>query len=202
MSADHTLPALPVQDGVEFRYVKDFPDYCVGNDGSLWSWRKVRNRFRSEFPEWRRLKGNPTRRGHIRVRLTGVSGGRSVSLHRLILETFVGPSPDGMECCHEDDNPANNRLSNIRWDTHVANVLDAIRNGVFPLGNKGGLSKLTEEDIPSILRLLDMGMSMNAVARMYGVHNSQISRIASGESWKSVKRVVRKPLRPRRNQYS
>lgn len=34
-----------------------------------------------------------------------------------------------MEGCHWDDNPANNRLDNLRWDTSLANKIDMARNG-------------------------------------------------------------------------
>jgi len=50
-------------------------------------------------------------------------------VHRLVLEAFVGPCPEGMEGCHNDGNPRNNRLDNLRWDTPLANNLDVIRHG-------------------------------------------------------------------------
>jgi hypothetical protein len=43
-------------------------------------------------------------------------------IHRLVLETFVGPPPDGYECDHIDRNPKNNRLENLRWVTHYDNM--------------------------------------------------------------------------------
>lgn len=51
------------------------------------------------------------------------------SVHRLVLEAFVGPCPEGMEGCHWDDDNDNNHLSNLRWDTHQANEQDKVRNG-------------------------------------------------------------------------
>lgn len=45
-------------------------------------------------------------------------------VHRLVLEAFVGPCPDGMECCHNDNNRLNNLVSNLRWDTRYNNVQD------------------------------------------------------------------------------
>jgi hypothetical protein len=57
----------------------------------------------------------------------GVKGQQLV--HRVVLETFVGSCPDGMECCHLDDVKTNNKLVNLRWDTHDANVVDKVRNG-------------------------------------------------------------------------
>lgn len=50
-------------------------------------------------------------------------------VHRLVLEAFVGPCPDGMECCHNNGDSADNRLENLRWDTSSANKLDNVRNG-------------------------------------------------------------------------
>jgi hypothetical protein len=34
-----------------------------------------------------------------------------------------------MEGCHNDSNPANNHLSNLRWDTRSANRADTVRAG-------------------------------------------------------------------------
>lgn len=65
---------------------------------------------------------------------------RQVKLHRdgagttrtvgpLVLLAFVGPRPDGQECCHNDGDSRNDRLTNLRWDTHSANVYDSVRHG-------------------------------------------------------------------------
>lgn len=51
-------------------------------------------------------------------------------VHALVLETFVGPRPDGMECCHwkpAPDGGYDNRLMNLRWDTRSANAYDRER---------------------------------------------------------------------------
>ena len=53
-------------------------------------------------------------------------------VHRLVLMAFVGECPPGMECCHNDGNPANNRLQNLRWDTPSNNSLDRNRHGTQP----------------------------------------------------------------------
>lgn len=50
-------------------------------------------------------------------------------VHRLVLEAFRGPQPDGMEGCHNDGNPTNNRLNNLRWDTQSENQRDSVRHG-------------------------------------------------------------------------
>jgi hypothetical protein len=73
-------------------------------------------------------------------------------VHRLVLEAFVGPCPDGMEACHYDDEPANNVLENLRWDTRSANISDRYRNGWVAPGTamtlcKKGLHPLTGDNL-------------------------------------------------------
>ena len=72
------------------------------------------------------LKSWTKRSGHIEVNL-GSNNPRRV--HRLVLEAFVGPNPAGMMGCHNDGNPGNNRLDNLRWDTGSENSLDTVRHG-------------------------------------------------------------------------
>ena len=50
-------------------------------------------------------------------------------VHSLVLESFVGERPIGMEACHRDDVSTNNRLTNLRWDTPSSNRQDIVRNG-------------------------------------------------------------------------
>jgi hypothetical protein len=64
--------------------------------------------------------------GHPAVSLGRV---RKEYVHALVLQAFVGPAPDGMECCHGDGVRTNNHLSNLRWGTRLSNNLDAIRHG-------------------------------------------------------------------------
>lgn len=54
---------------------------------------------------------------------------RYFRVHRLVLETFVGPCPEGMEVCHNNGNPADNRLTNLRYGTKSENAQDIIRHG-------------------------------------------------------------------------
>ncbi|ONI62639.1 hypothetical protein CSIV_14285 [Microbacterium sp. CSI-V] len=61
---------------------------------------------------------------------------RTVQVHRLVLEAFVGPCPEGMEALHADDVKTHNALSNLRWSTHSDNMRDVVRNGRHRETNK------------------------------------------------------------------
>lgn len=51
-------------------------------------------------------------------------------VHRAVLESFVGPAPEGYICRHLNDNPSDNRLSNLAWGTLSENMDDRTRNGI------------------------------------------------------------------------
>lgn len=81
--------------------------------------------------------GTHPRTGHKLVLLSMSLGVKRMSyVHRLVLESFVGPCPVGMEACHLNDESSDNRLENLRWDTRSANRLDAVRNGIHPHAKK------------------------------------------------------------------
>lgn len=72
-------------------------------------------------------------RKHLKVTLYGDNKReRQVFVHILVLESFVGPKPKGRLGCHRDDDPRNNSIANLRWDTPAANCRDAVRNGIHP----------------------------------------------------------------------
>lgn len=69
-----------------------------------------------------------------------VSGRRTVTLSyqneqsteyvaHLVLSAFVGLCSPGQWGLHKDDDPTNDHLNNLRWDTPRENVLDTLRNG-------------------------------------------------------------------------
>lgn len=48
---------------------------------------------------------------------------KTTKVHRLICEAFHGPKPfDGAVVMHMDENPANNRPSNLKWGTQQENL--------------------------------------------------------------------------------
>lgn len=63
---------------------------------------------------------------------------RTMTLHSLLLETFVGPRPDGHVSCHIDDNPRNNSLTNLMWGTPEENRRQAKVNNRIPCAGKRG----------------------------------------------------------------
>lgn len=63
-------------------------------------------------------------------------GGRPRRVHHLVAEAFIGPRPPGLEICHNNGDGADNRASNLRYDTKSANELDRVRHGTHHNANK------------------------------------------------------------------
>lgn len=105
--------------------------YEVSNRGRVRSINRVGVHPKSGPSKYagRILKINPRESGHCYVSLARNGLVAVLGVHRLVLEAFVGPCPDGMEGCHNNGDPANNRVENLRWDTHANNMHDVIEHG-------------------------------------------------------------------------
>lgn len=67
--------------------------------------------------------------GYPTVTLSKNSVRKQSRIHKLVTEAFLGPCPDGLIVCHQDGNPANNHVSNLRYDTYKSNAEDMERHG-------------------------------------------------------------------------
>ena len=129
--------------------------------------------------EWHYKRKNLSARqkdsGHLNV-CWGANNTKKV--HRLVLETFVGPSPVGMECLHIDGNPTNNHIENLRWGTRIENRAD-IRRHAQLYRRRQGSTWLSEDTIRQIKRDLAQPdrPKMAELAVKYGVHVNTISNI-------------------------
>lgn len=173
---------------VVYKMVPGFRGYRVGDDGSVWTcWKIVKSqRPRRWAPvgRWRRLKpGRGCSAGHEAVTLS--RGGKTfcIGVHQLVMRTFVGPCPPGMEVCHEDGDGKNNRLTNLRYDTRKGNSKDRIKHGTMLYGEKNPRAKLTEAAVRAIRQSPD---SPNELALRYGVTRRTICLIRERKIWKTL----------------
>lgn len=89
----------------------------------------VRKDGRSQRVPSRVLKASYDDSGYLYVNLCVNGISTRVRVHILAATTFLGERPDGMWCCHYDDNKTNNHIENLRWDTPGEDMLDLVRNG-------------------------------------------------------------------------
>lgn len=181
----HTMN--PTEHG---REVPGHPAYRVTPDGKVWTCFSLGGKGRRRITsEWREKLPMVTKKGHLRVELHSLAAGvkiRKFHVHVLVLELFVGACPDGMECCHEDGNPANNDVGNLRWDTPQANWKDRKRHGRGGEGAKSSQAKLTDDAVRDIRQARSRGVLLRELAAKHGVSVAKVSQVARGQNWSHV----------------
>jgi hypothetical protein len=94
--------------------IRDFPRYEVSNIG------RIRRLKRNKMYNY--LKCHTSKNGYIQVCLRKNNKKTTKNVHRLVLEAFVGPCPEGKQCDHIDRDRGNNNVTNLRWVTPKENT--------------------------------------------------------------------------------
>jgi hypothetical protein len=124
--------------------------------------------------------------GYVAVDLS-VNGKRSrVRVHKIVLEAFVGPCPVGMECCHADDDRANNELSNLRWDTKKNNMKDRDAAGHTRKGDQHHAVIIDEQKAREIKAMIAAGKMPTEIAKALGVGRNVVANIKYNKTWSHV----------------
>jgi len=129
------------------------------------------------------LKQCTNKQGRVCFRLGLKNVAKTFYAHHLVLINFNCDRPEGMECCHNDGNPLNNYIGNLRWDTHQENMNDQIKHGTSQKGELASRAKLRDNDINDIKNLIKKGIMQKDIAAIYLIDKSIISKINSNKIW-------------------
>ena len=125
----------------QWRPIPDFPGYDVSNHGRVRSYfRAIGNRSSGGGMGWqiadtpqRVLRPSVGKTGYCHVNLCRDGEQHGAKVHKLVLSAFAGAPLPGFECAHNNSNPSDNRLSNLRYDTPWGNAQDQrLRDGEPP----------------------------------------------------------------------
>lgn len=124
--------------------------------------------------------------GRLQVKLCNGGERQPTRLvHHLVMEAFVGPRPHGMEVAHNDGNPANNDLRNLRYATPAENTADKERHGTVLRGDAVATAKLKRDEVTEI-RGMRGKATVYEVAAQFGISIAHVSRIQNGKRWGHV----------------
>ena len=161
--------------------IAGYPRYRVLSSGSIWS---------NASGSWKRRNLITDRHGYLKIGLGSGNQKRQHYVHKLVLEAFVGPRPDGMQCRHLDGNKLNNSLQNLRWGTSSENSSDARCHGTLSRGSRQSQAKLSESAVRDIRLRVKQSKPQSGVqgrlAREYGVCDAIISQIVHWKKWRHV----------------
>lgn len=166
---------------VSYKSIIDFPDYKIDKFGNVISYKR-------STPKLLRWKNNMYS-NHASVCLRQNNKSKYLYVHRLVLETFIGPCPEEMECCHNDGNPQNNKLVNLRWDTPTNNNRDKIKHGtnVSLKGECSLRSKLNELQVRIIRRCYDnTSLTTRQTANYFNISHGMVVCIGLRKNWKHI----------------
>lgn len=182
---------------IEWRVIEEFPLYEISNTGTLRSWKKKERAWRNpDASPGRRdtpveLSGTQTAKGYTAFTLRGEDGKPTRRLcHRLVALAFLGPPPtlNHTDVAHNDGNPGNNKVENLRWATHRDNQLDMFKHGTTKSGEKSITCKITKSQAVEIRdRVAKEGRGSQAlISKELGLSKAQVSRIVNKTRWRHI----------------
>lgn len=180
MTVDHSRESLLPIPG--------YPTYFADRQGGIWSSRRRGPRDTGSLRIGPLFRLKEQKRRYCSVRLYDEIGkGTYLSVHRLVLLTFVGPPPDGCtQTRHLNGNAHDNRLENLAWGTPLENSVDQAEHGTQVRGERTASARLTAEKVREIRRLLAEGCEQQPVAKRMGISQAMVSRIALRKAWAHV----------------
>ena len=118
----NATPQLELWPEEEWRAVPGYEGlYQVSSWGRVWSMPRATTRGG--------IMKQTMGHGRLVVTLTCNGVQRTRLVHQLVAEAFLEEQPEGTEVCHEDGDPTNNHVENLRYDTHAGNMQDMLRHG-------------------------------------------------------------------------
>ena len=104
-------------------------------------------------------------------------------VHRMVMETFVGPCPDKMEVSHLNGDKSDNRLVNLRYESAKDNHARKIEHKTDFNGARNPAARLTMHQVKEIR---ESNSPQSVFAKKFGVSVATIGRARRGESWRYI----------------
>ncbi len=173
---------------VVFKEIPDFPGYYADSEGNIWStWKSGRQKHRVKgiFHKMKPQNGGSNREYYVVNLRSKIRKPMTRYVHSLVLITFNGPRPEGLQVCHwPDTNTHNNRPENLSWGTAKKNAEQKILAGCHQLGETNQSAKLKEAYRKNIEKLRKDGFSFNKIGKVYGVSANTILKFLRGDTYR------------------
>lgn len=108
--------------------------------------------------------------------------GKKWRVHRLVAFAYLGlPASNTLEVRHLNDDPTDNRASNLAWGTHADNYADQVASGTA-----FKMPKFTLEVAQDIRKRVAAGETQKALAQEYQVDPATVSQIVRGKTYREA----------------
>lgn len=136
------------------------------------------------------MSNNAIQNGYIVNSLYGKNGYRKdYKRHVLMAKIFLDkPKNFQTQINHKNGNKLDNRADNLEWVTSKQNIQHAWANNLAQTrkGSKSNFSKLNEEQVLEISKLLEQKVPGKEIAEKFNVDKRTISAIKCRHNWKHL----------------
>jgi hypothetical protein len=183
-----TLPPYLALPNEEFKDVPEFEGFiAASNMGRIYSYPRSVSKHSAltggvVIQQYEgRFLAQYDRGGYMTVRF-GINKKKFIRLvSRLVLSAFTGEPRANEFACHNDSNPTNNCITNLRWDTQTGNMKDRTDRKLYKRGEDHHAATVPVE----LVDRLQAGLiSPSEAAREYGFRYGHLWKIATGKCWK------------------
>lgn len=194
--SDSTEARKPINNDEPKRYRAVFrgtalPGYSVTTDGRFWTCLvkssdvSLRGRFRFVPGDvWREAKttagGKDLKYLYVTFSCNGAI--KKTCLHRIVYESAIGPIPIRYDVCHNDGNPLNNNVENLRADTRSGNLKDKEKHGTSQHGERNSQATISDEQVKQIREMRNAGEKLKVIAAKFNTTEGTVSEIARFKS--------------------
>jgi len=136
----------------------------------------------------RLLRGRIDKDGYRKVSLCRLGEEDVRFVHGLVLEAFSGQRPSVLhQAAHNDGNPANNSVGNLRWATPKSNQSDRVVHHTSSRGERQYAATMSD----AVVRLAREefskgGITKTALAKKYGVPVHNMTMAILGRTYRHV----------------
>lgn len=165
----------------------------IGRDGyEVSDFGNVRSRFkpgnhkqkRAQVARLLSLAHNTNGYRTVSIPKVGDTVYQHVLVHRLVLESFVGPCPTGHEGAHLNGDRVDNRLVNLQWCTHEENERHKIAHGTrAATENPTPPQRFRDGRFGRFGTLAEKSISQGAIARLFSISHKAVSDVLSRRIW-------------------
>lgn len=166
-----------------WRVIPCCTNYEISNFGRVKRIIKTSNRSYVGFI----LKSALSIWGYVTVGLRNEGRCKTYSVHSLVMLSFVGTRPTGLQINHKDGDKTNNKLSNLEYCTVKENFEHAVKNNLTVKGERNGRSKLSKFDVIELRRDYFLKkLKPSVLCERYAISASYLRKCITGKTWSHI----------------